>query len=260
MLRACPFALQQLAFCHLLRTPTPARALPPTPTRTYLLPTPPLADLRVRFLLATAAMFRSSATSAPKNRQLKKTIDGEESRHKRQEGTVELRKARREESVAKRRGINETGQQNDQLTEAQQQQLEAQKQVELQQKLGQLPQLCSMVLSDNEAAQVDAVSNFRKLLSIERNPPIQNVIDSPGVVDRLVHFLRTSQNPVLQVSATSTSAHASCDRTAPLPALFSLLFPFSFSLFSFFFLHTFSVDGATSHQLALSLLPVHTTS
>lgn len=77
------------------------------------------------------------------------------------------------------------------------------------QKLQELPQLVAMVNSEQEQAQIQAVTSFRKLLSIERNPPIQQVIDS-GVVPRLVHFLRTSQSHVLQVSASHTffTSHA----------------------------------------------------
>ena len=181
--------------------------------------------------------FRSSA--AKPGRQLKKTIDGEESRHKRQEVTVELRRAKREESVQKRRHMVDTtadpalaGQ-----TAAQAQAQAEQKAAELMLKLQQLPQLVAMVMSDQEAAQVDAVTNFRKLLSIERNPPIQQVIDSPGVVARLVHFLRASHNPVLQVrSHTRTRARR---RTAPFPSL----------LFFFFFSFLFSSSCCCSHLL-----------
>ena len=86
-----------------------------------------------------------------------------------------------------------------QLSEQQQQELEQQKSVELAAKLQQLPQLCAMVLSDDEAAQVEAVSDIRQLLSIKLKPPIQQVVDSPGVVDHLVHFLKASQSPLLQV-------------------------------------------------------------
>lgn len=185
--------------------------------------------------------FRSSA--AKPGRQLKKTIDGDESRHKRQEVTVELRRAKREESVQKRRHMVDApadpalaGQ-----TAAQAQAQAEQKAAELMLKLQQLPQLVAMVMSDQEAAQVDAVTNFRKLLSIERNPPIQQVIDSPGVVARLVHFLRASHNPVLQVRLHTHAAMA-----AAAAAARACLSPFPFLVFILFFL--------VPHHLLLSLL------
>jgi importin subunit alpha-1 len=168
--------------------------------------------------------FRAGAAKA---RQLKKTIDAEEQRHKRQEVTVELRKQKREESQQKRRNVANdavASAQEQQLTAAQQMQQAEMKAAELMQKLQQLPQLVQMVLSNSEPAQVDAVTNFRKLLSIERNPPIQQVIDSPGVVARLVEFLKVSQNPVLQVS---NQPNTNTQFISPCPHLLSSFPPLS---------------------------------
>ena len=51
------------------------------------------------------------------------------------------------------------------------------------------------VLSDDPARQLSSTQHFRRLLSIEKNPPIQQVIDS-GVVARFVQFLQMNENPV----------------------------------------------------------------
>jgi len=53
---------------------------------------------------------------------------------------------------------------------------------------------------DDPAQQTECTTQFRRLLSIEKNPPIQQVIDS-GVVPRFVEFLRRDDNPALQFEA-----------------------------------------------------------
>jgi importin subunit alpha-6/7 len=57
------------------------------------------------------------------------------------------------------------------------------------------------LMSDSMEAQLDATSYFRKLLSIEKRPPIEEVVRQPNVVRRLVEFLGYDHNQKLQFEA-----------------------------------------------------------
>ena len=67
-------------------------------------------------------------------------------------------------------------------------------------KLENLPQMVQGVMGTDPAIQTECTTQFRRLLSIEKNPPIQQVIDS-GVVPRFVEFLQRDDNPALQFEA-----------------------------------------------------------
>ncbi|MBA0743770.1 hypothetical protein Gogos_006424 [Gossypium gossypioides] len=56
------------------------------------------------------------------------------------------------------------------------------------------------VWSDDKNAQLEATTQFRKLLSIERSPPINEVVQA-GVVPRFVEFLNRDDFPQLQFEA-----------------------------------------------------------
>lgn len=64
----------------------------------------------------------------------------------------------------------------------------------LSQRLEHLPDMVAGVMSHDPAMQLEATTQFRKLLSIEKNPPIQHVIQA-GVVPRFVEFLQVRFPP-----------------------------------------------------------------
>jgi hypothetical protein len=61
------------------------------------------------------------------------------------------------------------------------------------------------VFSDDTERQLDATTKFRKLLSKEKNPPIEKVIEC-RVVPRFVHFLREGHS-MLQVCTPPLLPH-----------------------------------------------------
>jgi hypothetical protein len=62
-------------------------------------------------------------------------------------------------------------------------------------------EMISGVFSDDSERQLDATTKFRKLLSKEKNPPIEKVIEC-RVVPRFVQFLREGHS-MLQVRTAS---------------------------------------------------------
>jgi importin subunit alpha-6/7 len=56
-------------------------------------------------------------------------------------------------------------------------------------------------MSENGEYQLEATCYFRKLLSIEKLPPIEEVVRQPRVVERLVEFLGYDHKQKLQFEA-----------------------------------------------------------
>jgi len=147
-------------------------------------------------------MFRSQ--NERRQRTLKKGIDAEDSRRRRDEIGIKIRKEKREEQLAKRRMRSERKGGNSSQTAWPQTSTNSMNQTphdgDLHEKLKDLPVLVRNLNSQDPKAQAIAVTQFRKLLSIERNPPIQQVIDC-GVVPRLVELLKYQNNYSLQFEA-----------------------------------------------------------
>ncbi|XP_015079856.1 importin subunit alpha isoform X3 [Solanum pennellii] len=129
----------------------------------------------------------NSRTEARRSRY-KVAVDAEEGRRRREDNMVEIRKNKREENLLKKR--------REGLLQAQQFPSTAAVS-HLDKKLETLPELIAGVWSDDSSLQLECTTQFRKLLSIERNPPIEEVIQS-GVVPRFVEFLARDDYPQLQ--------------------------------------------------------------
>ncbi|GAX23410.1 hypothetical protein FisN_15Lh131 [Fistulifera solaris] len=159
-----------------------------------------------------------SAAAKPADRQFKKTIDAEESRRDREETTIQLRKNKKDARMAKRRQM-----QSGEMSATTPAGLAAASMLmnvgdntyaDLDQgmitstaraavnasKLEQLPAMVQGVMGNDPAVQTECTTQFRRLLSIEKNPPIQQVIDAQ-VVPRFVEFLQRDDNPALQFEA-----------------------------------------------------------
>ncbi|EFC47863.1 predicted protein [Naegleria gruberi] len=128
----------------------------------------------------------SSNQKTPTRKNLKSTLSAEDGKIKRMDKQSSLRKKMRDELLQKRRKENTTGATiHDPL---------------IQEKLNQLPLLLEQVKSGNPTLQLEATVQFRKLLSMEKSPPIDEVI-STGVVPIFVEFLQRVDHAALQFEA-----------------------------------------------------------
>ncbi|KAJ7531343.1 hypothetical protein O6H91_14G055100 [Diphasiastrum complanatum] len=135
--------------------------------------------------------LRPNARTEVRKKSYKVAVDADEARRKREDNMVEIRKSKREESLLKKR---REGMQSQQFSTVAQSAALEKKQLE------SLPAMVSGVCSDDPNTQLEATTQFRKLLSIERSPPIEEVI-AAGVVPRFVEFLTRSDFPQLQFEA-----------------------------------------------------------
>ncbi|CAO2839774.1 unnamed protein product [Amaranthus hypochondriacus] len=135
--------------------------------------------------------LRPNARTEVRRSRYKVAVDAEEGRRRREDNMVEIRKNRREENLQKKRREGFQSASN---------QFSSQPSAVFDKKIDSLPQMVAGVYSDDGSAQLEATTYFRKLLSIERNPPIEEVVQS-GVVPRIVEFLGRDDFPQLQFEA-----------------------------------------------------------
>ncbi|KAI3822363.1 hypothetical protein L1987_09952 [Smallanthus sonchifolius] len=136
--------------------------------------------------------LRPNARTEVRRNRYKVAVDAEEGRRRREDNMVEIRKNKREENLLKKRQVVPSAQP-----------LSAGAPVPtstVEKKLESLPSMVAGVYSNDNNMQLEATTQFRKLLSIERSPPIEEVIQS-GVVPRFVEFLTREDFPQLQFEA-----------------------------------------------------------
>ncbi|KFK42624.1 hypothetical protein AALP_AA1G019500 [Arabis alpina] len=135
--------------------------------------------------------LKPSARTEVRRNRYKVAVDADEGRRRREDNMVEIRKSKREENLQKkRREIPTTASMASSVTQ-QGQDLPRNESI---------PQMVAGVLSQDSNLQLEATIGFRKLLSIERNPPINEVIQA-GVVPRIVEFLSRDDFSQLQFEA-----------------------------------------------------------
>ncbi|XP_047340736.1 importin subunit alpha-4-like [Impatiens glandulifera] len=137
--------------------------------------------------------LRPNSRTEVRKKSYKVGVDADEARRRREDNLVEIRKNKREDSLLKKR-------RDGFLLQSQQQSDAAQTPAAIEKRLESIPLMVQGVWSEDPATQIEATTQFRKLLSIERSPPIDEVIKA-GVVPRFVEFLRRHDLPQLQFEA-----------------------------------------------------------
>ncbi|XP_043285890.1 importin subunit alpha [Venturia canescens] len=122
--------------------------------------------------------------------KFKNNMKHEDARRRRTEVSVELRKARRDDQILKRRNLNI----DEELVLSPDRQKSPVNVMAME-------DIISGMASEDETIQLRATQACRKVLSQEKNPPIDRMIQQ-GIVPRCVEFLSYHHNPALQFEAS----------------------------------------------------------
>ena len=125
-------------------------------------------------------------------------MDQDDARRRRTETTIQIRKNKKEERLNQRRKVGATEDSNQVVPQVSSPATGASSGQQISPAI--LEEQRRHILGNDAELQLKAVQQFRRLLSIERNPPIQQVIEA-GVVPVFVDFLQRNENPNLQFEA-----------------------------------------------------------
>lgn len=165
--------------------------------------------------------------------EFKKVVTNEDGRRRRGDTVLQLRKSQKDEGIAKRRNMLVNNFVQPETTNSAELVINpnaptadsSHKAVSVK----DIPTLMAAITSQDSAQQISALRSFRRLLSTEKNPPVQQCIDC-GVIPYFVGFLQRTDNFELQFEASWALTNiASTDRTklvvecGALPHLINLL-------------------------------------
>eukprot|EP00949_MAST-11_sp_MAST-11-sp1_P004683 g4683.t1 len=131
----------------------------------------------------------------------KKGISSEKGQRKREDLRIKVRKQKKEAQMAKRRMINtDASSSNTNGAAGARGGAEPLKHTHLKPEIACLPQLCEAMKAADPSLNYEGTRHVRKLLSRERDPPVEQVLEQ-GIVPNLVQFLTRVEHPQLQFEA-----------------------------------------------------------
>lgn len=153
---------------------------------------------------------RFNKMPAVNKRDFKKGINADDSRRRREQDAIKIRKEKKEEGLAKRRNMNNLREASE-AAEATATVINGE--VKAAATVEDIPQLMVGLQSQDIEVQVSSLRNFRRLLSVEQSPPVQKCIDC-GAIPFFVQALKRNDSVELQFEAAWALTNiASTDRT-----------------------------------------------